>query len=61
MKDVDGPLKTANTLKKLLSFGQNQWTINEIHQTIQKIDAKRIQELANKYLDIDKMYKVIAS
>lgn len=61
MKDMDGPLKTANTLKKLLSFGQNQWTVNEIHQTIQGIDSKRIMELANKYLNFDKMYKVIAS
>lgn len=60
MKSVDGPLKMANTLKNLVSFGQDQWQINHNLKTIKSVTPQRIQQLAQKYLNFEDMYKVIA-
>ncbi len=60
MKGVDGSLNFANILKGNLSLGLNENRINEQLQAIEEISAKRLLILANKYLDFENMYKVVA-
>jgi zinc protease len=58
LRSVDGALRYADVLKGLLLFDREPDSINSYLNAIQTIDAKRIQTLAEQYLQFDSMYKV---
>ena len=58
MTMVDGPFKTSEVLRTLLVSGLDFKYIEEFLEQIQSISAQNIQNLSNKYLDIDTMYQV---
>jgi predicted Zn-dependent peptidase len=58
MRGVDGPMKYSDILKGQIMYGREGSYINKYLKTIQETTAEEIQELAIKYLDFDKMYKV---
>lgn len=58
LRNIDGPLKYSETLKNLIIFGQDTSYIHQYLQTIRTITAADIQEMAVKYLDYTKMYRV---
>lgn len=59
MKSIDGSMRMANVLSLLLPLGLDEEYINKRLEAVENITPERIVYLANKYLDIDKMYKVI--
>lgn len=60
MKSVDGPLSMIGTLKNFLIFDMDLSVINKQLKVIHEMESVRLQELANQYLDYNKMIKVIA-
>lgn len=58
MRNVDGALKFSETLKSLIVFNQGTDYVQKTLDTIRTITAPELRDLANKYLDYDKMYKV---
>jgi hypothetical protein len=58
LRSVDGALRYSDVLKGLLLFDRKPESINSYLNTIQNISAERIQFLAKRYLDFDKMYRV---
>ncbi|MGB1247978.1 MAG: M16 family metallopeptidase [Chitinophagales bacterium] len=61
MKSVDGSMKIASTLRQMIIFGQDINDINEDLRVIQDVSAEQLMQLANKYLDMNEMYKVVAA
>lgn len=59
MKSVDGALRFAHVLNNNLSLGLDETRINEQLKAVEEITAERLLNLANKYLDYDKMYKIV--
>ena len=60
MKSVDGPLSMIGTLKNFLIFDLDLEVINKQLSNIHAVQADRLQELAQQYLDFNKMIKVTA-
>ena len=58
LRSVDGPLKYSETLKGLLVYNQDVSYIHTLLKTIREVTAEELQQLAIKYLDFSKMYKV---
>jgi len=58
MRNVDGALKFSETLKSLIVFNQGTDYVQKTLDTIRTITAPELRDLANQYLDYDKMYKV---
>lgn len=58
MRSIDGALKFSDTLKGLIIYNQHTDYINLMLKTVQTVTAEELRELAVKYLDYDKMYKI---
>jgi zinc protease len=58
LRSIDGPMKFSETLKGLIIYNQDTDYIHQILKTVREVTAKELLELANKYFDYDKMYKV---
>ena len=58
LRSVDGPMKFSETLKGLILYNQDVTYIQQLLKTVREVSSKELQELANKYLDYDKMYKI---
>jgi predicted Zn-dependent peptidase len=58
MRSIDGALKFSDTLKGLIIYNHNTDYINLMLKTVQTVTAEELRELAVKYLDYDKMYKI---
>ncbi|HLP19709.1 MAG TPA: pitrilysin family protein, partial [Chitinophagales bacterium] len=58
LRSIDGPMKFSETLKGLLIYKQDVGYIQELLKTVRVVTAEELLELANKYFDYDKMYKV---
>lgn len=59
MKSVDGPLNMITTLKNFLIFDKDLDEVNVQLKAIHNITPKRLQDLANQYLNYQDMYKVV--
>jgi predicted Zn-dependent peptidase len=49
-----------STLKNFVIFGLDLDVLNKQLENIHAIDAKQLQELAQQYLNFDKMTKIVA-
>jgi predicted Zn-dependent peptidase len=58
LRSVDGPVKFSETLKGLLVYGQDLSYIHHLLKTVREVTAEKLQELAVKYYNFDKMYKI---
>lgn len=58
LRSIDGPLKFSETLKGLILYNQDTTYIQEFLKTVREVKAEELHQLAIKYLDFDKMYKV---
>ncbi|MDB5281055.1 MAG: hypothetical protein JWO06_130 [Bacteroidota bacterium] len=58
LRSIDGPLKFSETLKGLIIYNQDTSYIQQLLKTVREVKSGELLELANKYLDFDKMYKV---
>ncbi len=58
LRSVDGALRYSDVLKGLILFDRKPESINTYLAAIQNISAERIQDLAKRYLDFEKMYRV---
>jgi zinc protease len=58
LRSVDGPLKFSETLKGLILYDQDVTYIQHFLQTVRDVTAAELQQLAVKYFDFSKMYKV---
>ena len=58
LRSIDGPLKFSETLKGLLIYNQDVSYIHQLLKTVREVTAPELRELAVKYLDYNKMYKV---
>jgi zinc protease len=58
LRSIDGPMKFSETLKGLIIYNMDTSYIHRILQTVREVSAEELLELANKYLDYDKMYKI---
>lgn len=57
--DLDGPFQIIGRWKNLILNGLNEHYFYSSVETIKKISAKEIQELANKYLHPEKFYELV--
>ncbi len=58
LRSIDGPMKFSETLKGLLIYNQDLSYIHEFLKTVREVTSEELLQLANQYLDYDKMYKV---
>ena len=58
LRSIDGPIKFSETLKGLLIYNQDISYIHQLLKTVREVTSEELMQLANKYLDFDKMYKV---
>jgi len=58
LRSVDGPLKFSETLKNLIIYNQDTTHIQKFLKTVRDVTSEELLQLANQYLDYDKMYKV---
>lgn len=58
LRSVDGPMKFSETLKGLLIYNQDTSYIQQLLKTVREVTAEELLELANKYFDYEKMYKI---
>lgn len=58
LRSIDGPMKFSETLKGLLIYKQDVSYIQNLLNTVRTVTSEELLELANKYFDYDKMYKV---
>jgi predicted Zn-dependent peptidase len=58
LRSIDGPMKFSETLKGLILYGQDLTYIEQLLKTVREVTSAELIELANKYLDYDKMYKI---
>lgn len=58
LRSIDGPLKYSETLKGLILYNQSPEYIHKVLKTIQDVTAEELLQLAQQYLNYDKMYKV---
>jgi len=58
LRSVDGPLKFSETLKGLILYNEDATHIQALLKTVRNVTSAELLELANKYLDYSKMYKI---
>lgn len=58
LRSVDGALRYSETLKGLLLYNQGPEHIHHLLKAVQETTTEDILQLANTYLDYEKMYKV---
>jgi zinc protease len=58
LRSIDGPMKFSETLKGLILYNQDVSYISLLLKTVREVGNTELLELANKYLDYDKMYKI---
>ena len=58
LRSVDGPMKFSETLKSLILYQQDISYIQQLLKTVREVTSEELLDLANKYLDYDKMYKI---
>ena len=58
LRSIDGPMKFSETLKGLILYNQDVSYIQQLLKTVREVSSAELLELANKYLDYDKMYKI---
>ncbi len=58
LRSIDGPMKFSETLKGLILYNQDIGYIQQLLKTVREVSSPELLELANKYLDYDKMYKI---
>ena len=58
LRSIDGPMKFSETLKGLILYNQDVTYIQQLLKTVREVTSAELIELANKYLDYDKMYKI---
>ncbi|MCX6197996.1 MAG: pitrilysin family protein [Bacteroidetes bacterium] len=58
LRSIDGPLKFSETLKGLLIYNQDVSYIDQLLKTVREVTSDELLQLAQKYFDYDKMYKV---
>lgn len=58
LRSIDGPMKFSETLKGLLIYNQDLSYIQELQKTVREVTSEELLQLAIKYLDYEKMYKV---
>ena len=58
LRSIDGPMKFSETLKGLILYNQDTSYITQLLKTVREVSSAELQELAIKYLDFSKMYKV---
>jgi len=51
-------LKFSETLKNLIIYNQDTTHIQKFLKTVRDVTSEELLQLANQYLDYDKMYKV---
>jgi len=57
--NLDTPFSIALAYKNLFSYGLETDYLNEILQTIHTVTAQDLQEMANKYFNVDEMYQIV--
>lgn len=60
LRSIDGPFAIADRLKAVLLFDLDFQYYHRWLHTLNHIDAKRLQELANKYFDKNNVYQIVA-
>jgi len=60
LREFDGPFSLEQAFRNLHDFGLDYSFYDDYHQAIQNITAEELQRLAQKYLQADSMYTVIA-
>jgi predicted Zn-dependent peptidase len=58
LRSIDGPMKFSETLKGLIIFKQDLAYIQDLLKSVREVTSEELLELANKYLDYDKMHKI---
>ncbi len=58
LRSIDGPMKFSETLKGLILYNQDVSYIQQLLKTVREVSSEELLELANKYLDYEKMYKI---
>ena len=58
LRSIDGPMKFSETLKNLIIYNQDLDYIHQLLKTVREVTAEELQQLAVKYFDYEKMYKV---
>jgi predicted Zn-dependent peptidase len=60
LREFDGPFALEQAFRNLHDFGLDYSFYDNYHQAIQTVTAAELQELAQKYLQTDSLYTVIA-
>ncbi len=60
LREFDGPFSLEQAFRNLHEFGLDYSFYDDYHQAIQNITAVELQRLAQKYLQTDSMYTVVA-
>jgi len=58
LRSIDGPMKFSETLKGLILYNQEVSYIQQLLKTVREVSSVELLDLANKYLDYEKMYKI---
>lgn len=58
LRSIDGPMKFSDSLKNLLIYKQDVDYIHQFLKTVREVRTEDLLDLANKYLDYEKMYKI---
>ncbi len=58
LRSIDGPLRFSETLKGLLIYNQDVSYLHQLLHTVRTVTSGEMLELANKYYDFGKMYKI---
>ena len=58
LRSIDGPMKFSETLRGLILYNQDVSYIQQLLKTVREVTSEELLELANMYLDYDKMYKI---
>jgi predicted Zn-dependent peptidase len=57
--NLDSPFSIAMTYKNLFAYGLEVDYMNELMETVHTITANDLQEMANKYFNVDEMYQIV--
>jgi len=58
LRSIDGPMKFSETLKGLILYNQDVSYIQQLLKTVREVTSEELLQLANTYLDYEKMYKI---
>lgn len=58
LRGVDGALKFSEALKSLILFNQDVSYLHHLLKTVRETNSEELLQLANKYLDYGKMYRI---